>query len=235
MPGHRRRSSRGTRRRSRPPRSGARPCRARQIDVVPRRGRRRGARLARARSPRAARPAAGRAAAAPSRLAGGAASGASCARGSWPSAPSRAGRRSRRACARRAPAVSRSRASPSSSSQPDVADRRERAKQVVHRAAPLQAADAERARAARRRSPDAAPSTASASASSPCSTMSPGLEEDPLRDLAPARRAPQQELEVHAEVLELLALRVAHDRDAPRGRSRPRGAAGTSRSPRPPR
>ena len=39
-----------------------------------------------------------------------------------------------------------------------------------------------------------------------------GLEEDPLGDLAPDRRAAQQELEVHAEVLELLALRVAHDR-----------------------
>ena len=34
----------------------------------------------------------------------------------------------------------------------------------------------------------------------------------PLRDLAPQRRPPQQELEVHAEVLELLALGVAHDR-----------------------
>ena len=38
------------------------------------------------------------------------------------------------------------------------------------------------------------------------------LEEDPLGDLAPQRRAAQQELEVHAEVLELLALGVAHDR-----------------------
>ena len=38
------------------------------------------------------------------------------------------------------------------------------------------------------------------------------LEQDALGDLAPERRAAQQELEVHAEVLELLALRVAHDR-----------------------
>ena len=38
------------------------------------------------------------------------------------------------------------------------------------------------------------------------------LEQDPLGDLPPHRRAPQQELEVHAEVLELLALGVAHDR-----------------------
>ena len=38
------------------------------------------------------------------------------------------------------------------------------------------------------------------------------LEEDSLGDLPPQRRAAQQELEVHAEVLELLALRVAHDR-----------------------
>ncbi len=41
----------------------------------------------------------------------------------------------------------------------------------------------------------------------------PGLEEDALGDLAPGRGAPQQELEVHAEVLELLALRVAHHRE----------------------
>ena len=39
-----------------------------------------------------------------------------------------------------------------------------------------------------------------------------GLEEDALGDLAPDRRPAQEELEVHAEVLELLALRVAHDR-----------------------
>src|SRR3954451_1932845 len=39
------------------------------------------------------------------------------------------------------------------------------------------------------------------------------LEQDPLGDLAPQRRAPQQELEIHGEVLELLALRVAHHRD----------------------
>jgi len=38
------------------------------------------------------------------------------------------------------------------------------------------------------------------------------LEEDPAGDLAPQRSAPQQELEVHREVLELLALRIAHDR-----------------------
>src|SRR3954471_7708993 len=38
------------------------------------------------------------------------------------------------------------------------------------------------------------------------------LEQDPLRDLAPQGRAPQQELQVHAEVLELLALGVGHDR-----------------------
>ena len=37
-------------------------------------------------------------------------------------------------------------------------------------------------------------------------------EEDRLEGDAPLRRAPQQELEVHPEVLELLALRVLHDR-----------------------
>jgi ketosteroid isomerase-like protein len=37
------------------------------------------------------------------------------------------------------------------------------------------------------------------------------LEEDPAGDLTPQRRAPQQELEIHGEVLELLALCVAHD------------------------
>ena len=39
-----------------------------------------------------------------------------------------------------------------------------------------------------------------------------GLEEHALGDLAPDRRAAQEKLEVHAEVLELLALGVAHDR-----------------------
>ena len=44
------------------------------------------------------------------------------------------------------------------------------------------------------------------------------LEQDPPRDLAPLRLLAQQELEVHAEVLELLADRVGHDRA--RGRVR---------------
>src|SRR5207302_7543055 len=39
------------------------------------------------------------------------------------------------------------------------------------------------------------------------------LKEDTLRDLPPARRAAQQKLEIHAEVLELLALGVPHDRE----------------------
>jgi len=38
-----------------------------------------------------------------------------------------------------------------------------------------------------------------------------GLEENAFGDLSPDRRTPQEKLEVHAEVLELLALRVAHD------------------------
>src|SRR5919108_422106 len=38
------------------------------------------------------------------------------------------------------------------------------------------------------------------------------LEEDAECDLPPQRGAPQQELQVHAEVLELLALGIAHDR-----------------------
>ena len=38
------------------------------------------------------------------------------------------------------------------------------------------------------------------------------LEQDPACDLAPERRAAQEEFEIHAEVLELLSLRVAHDR-----------------------
>jgi len=37
------------------------------------------------------------------------------------------------------------------------------------------------------------------------------LKEDSLGDLPPQRRAAEQELEVHAEMLELLALGVAHD------------------------
>src|SRR5205823_14505508 len=40
-----------------------------------------------------------------------------------------------------------------------------------------------------------------------------GLEQDASGDPPPRRRPPQQELEVHAEVLDLLALGVAHDRD----------------------
>src|SRR5579871_6624105 len=39
-----------------------------------------------------------------------------------------------------------------------------------------------------------------------------GLEENALGDLAPLRRATEQELEIHAEVLELLTLRVGHHR-----------------------
>ena len=38
------------------------------------------------------------------------------------------------------------------------------------------------------------------------------LEQHALGDLAPDRRAAQEKLEIHAEVLELLALGVAHDR-----------------------
>jgi hypothetical protein len=40
------------------------------------------------------------------------------------------------------------------------------------------------------------------------------LKEDASRDLAPVGRSPEQELEVHAEMLELLSLGVAHDRDS---------------------
>ena len=42
--------------------------------------------------------------------------------------------------------------------------------------------------------------------------MSPSLNRIVLQRDAPLRRAPQQELEVHAEVLELLGLSVLHDR-----------------------
>ena len=38
------------------------------------------------------------------------------------------------------------------------------------------------------------------------------LEEDPLRDLAPQRKAAKEKLEVHGEVLELLTFGVPHDR-----------------------
>jgi hypothetical protein len=38
-----------------------------------------------------------------------------------------------------------------------------------------------------------------------------GLEQHPLGDLAPGRCAAHEELQVHAEVLELLALGVPHD------------------------
>jgi len=38
-----------------------------------------------------------------------------------------------------------------------------------------------------------------------------GLEEDALRDLAPFPVPTQQKLEIHAEMLEFLVLRVPHD------------------------
>ena len=56
------------------------------------------------------------------------------------------------------------------------------------------------------------PSKAAASASSPWSTMSPSWNRIPFATAAPWRRLSQQELEIHAEVLELLSLSVAHDR-----------------------
>ena len=92
-----------------------------------------------------------------------------------------------------------------------IGDRRVRAEKVVHLAAPRMPpmpSDPRRSRLGAE--PPSSPEAASAA--SPCSTMSPGLEEHALGDLAPARRPPQQELEIHAEVLELLTLGVAHDR-----------------------
>ena len=60
------------------------------------------------------------------------------------------------------------------------------------------------------------------------------LEEDPLRDRAPGRRLAQQELEIHAEVLELLSLGVAHDRAGLRVGLDREALLRTSRSLRPP-
>ena len=135
----------------------------------------------------------------------------SCVRGSWPSAPSRSG--PAKSTTLRAASAARSRGARLVVDQLPgrVGDRRVRAKQVVHRDAPFRLPiPSEPAgsswRRPRLRLPD------SASAASPCSTMSPGWKSTPSRDLAPARRPPQQELEIHAEVLELLALRVVHDR-----------------------
>ena len=94
-----------------------------------------------------------------------------------------------------------------------VADRRVSTKQMVHRCAPLRP-----------------PMPSDPSSKLPPAPAPPllerlrlrllavlddvtGLEQDPLRDLAPRRRAAQQELEIHREVLELLALGVLHHRD----------------------
>ena len=113
-----------------------------------------------------------------------------------------------------------------------VADRCVRAQEVVHLGAPFRLPIPSEP-AASSWLADSPSAPLSASASSPCSTMSPGWNSTPFSDLAPARGPAKQELEVHAEVLELLALRVAHDRQLPLDRSRLRGAAHTTRSPRP--
>ena len=105
-----------------------------------------------------------------------------------------------------------------------LGDRRLLAQQVAHRVAP----------AAGRRCPsDSLPASGAPRAACVLGRLLLGLlavlddvallEEDPLGDLAPQRRAAQQELQVHAEVLELLALGVAHDR--------PRLAIGLDRHP----
>ena len=116
-----------------------------------------------------------------------------------------------------------------------LGDRRVLAQQMAHRRAPLRlpipsdSLPAQRL-AARRRALDA-PS----SASSPCSTMSPVLEQDALARSRATAACGAAGTRGPCEVLELLALGVAHDRRAPRGRPRRRAAARTSRSPRPPR
>ncbi len=131
--------------------------------------------------------------------------------------------------------VSRSRASSSSSAQPASLIGALRAEQVVHREAPLRLPIP--SEPSWKAPPAPAPSPFQRLRLGLLAVLDDvaGLEQDPLRDLAPRRRAPQQELEVHAEVLELLALGVAHHRERLRVASRPRAAARTSRSPRPPR
>ena len=199
-----------------------------------RRGRRRRARRARPRTARAARPAAAPGAGGRRRPRPGVATAARRGRGSWPSAPSRAGRRSRRACGRRASAARRSRASSSISSQPaSVIGASSRSRWFIARVPSGCRCRASRAgeRLAAAggvlvRRPPRPPRRARR-----CRPPGTGS----LGDRAPARGAPEQELEIHAEVLELLALGVAHDRGARRRRARRPGAARTSRSPRPPR
>ena len=60
--------------------------------------------------------------------------------------------------------------------------------------------------------PSDSPPPAAASAASPCSTMSPAWNRIPRAISRQTGVLRREELQIHAEVLELLALRVAHDR-----------------------
>ena len=86
------------------------------------------------------------------------------------------------------------------------------AKQVAHGALPPQAADPQRLATNERRTPSRLVLGRLLLGLLTVLDDVALLEEDSLRDLAPKRRAAQQEFEVHTEVLELLALGVAHDR-----------------------
>ena len=191
----------------------ARPRRGLEVDVRRRRGRRRAARRGRrVKSARAARPAAARGAGRRRDAVDGRARRAARTRPrlvaecSQPCGPAKS--TSLRAASA---GVSRSRASSSSSSQPaSLIGASSRSRWFI--AAPLQAADPERAAAGEpaRRAPHALDRLLLGLLAVLDDVA--GWKRIPCGDLAPDRRAPQQELEVHREVLELLALRVAHDR-----------------------
>ena len=159
---------------------------------------------------------------------------ASTGRGWWPSTPSRAGPRSRRACGRRGGREALARLVVEQLPA-GLGDRRLLAQQVAHPLLPRRPPIPSDSAAGERRAPRGRALGGLLLGLLAVLDDVALLEEDPLRRSRATAASAQQELEVHAEVLELLALGVAHDRRAPRGRARPPSAARTSRSPRPPR
>ena len=115
-----------------------------------------------------------------------------------------------------------------------LGDGRDGSQEVVHRAP--QASDAERASGGRAAAqPGLVLAIAGAGLGGLAVLDDVALhEEHSPGDLTPAGRAPQQELEIHGEMLELLALGVGHDRARLVVRPRPQDAARTSRWPPPP-
>ena len=108
--------------------------------------------------------------------------------------------------------VSRSRASSVDSTPARLGYRCVLAQQVAHEPACPQAADAERNASGERRAARGGVLDGLLLCLLAVLDDVAVLEQNPERDLAPERGTAQQELQIHAEVLELLPLGVAHDR-----------------------